>query len=125
MGVPAHLLVHTVTVVHPAETVDAYNNTTHDYGVAATRTVLAPGTATEGVWLQQQARTEDHPDGRDPAEQRWTMVTNYPDIAAVDRIEWAGHPSGPVVFTVDGPPEPAYTPTGFHHLEATLQIVEG
>ena len=118
MGVPASMLPHTVTVVHPAVSSDAYNNVTYDYGAAATR-AAAP------AWLQQDQRTEPHPDGRDPLDQFWLMVTNYDGIAGVDRIEWADHPAGPVVFTVDGPPEPAYTPAGYHHSELTLRVTEG
>lgn len=118
MGVPDHLLVHTVTLVDPAEATDTYGNTTYDYGPAATRTTIR-------AWLQQDQRSETFPDGRDPLDQRWLMVTNHETVAGVDRIEWADHPSGAVVFSIDGPPEPAYTPAGFHHLEAGLRITEG
>lgn len=125
MGVSSALLPHTVTVVEPVEQTDAYNNVTLDYGVSATRTVLEPGGPNDGAWLQQDQRSEPHPDGRDPLDQRWLMVTNYPSITGKARIEWDDHPQGPVVFTIDGPPEPAYTPTGFHHLECTLRVTEG
>lgn len=125
MGIPDHDLVHEVVVVRPAEATDDYNNTTYDYGPAATRVTLAPGSDNGGAWLQQDQRSEPHPDGRDPLDQRWLMLANYSDIRGKDRIEWAGHPSGAVVFVVDGPPEPAYTPVGFHHMEVTLEIVEG
>jgi len=116
--VPDHLLVHDVVIVHPAEVVDAYNDTTYDYGPAATRTSIRG-------WLQQDQRAESFPDGRDPLEERWLLVTNHEAIAGVDRVEWAGHPAGAVTFTVDGPTEPAYTPAGFHHTECTLRILEG
>lgn len=118
MPVPVALLPHTVTVIEPVEQTDAYNNATFDYGDDATRTQVA-------AWLQQDQRSEPHPDGRDPLDQRWLMVTNYPSITGKARIEWGDHPQGPVVFTIDGPPEPAYTPTGFHHLECTLRVTEG
>jgi hypothetical protein len=118
MGVPDHLLVHTVTVVDPAEVTDAYNDTTYDYGPAATRTTVK-------AWLQQDQRTEPARDGRDPLEERWLLVTNHSPISGLSRIEWPGHPAGAVTFQVDGPTEPAYTPAGFHHTEATLRIVEG
>lgn len=118
MGVPAALLPQTVTVVEPAEDTDTYNNTTYDYGDDATRTQVTG-------WLQQDQRSEPHPDGRDPLDQRWLLVTNHPTITSRARIEWADHPQGPVVFQVEGPPEPTYTPVGFHHLECTLRVTEG
>jgi hypothetical protein len=116
--VPDRLLVHSVTVVHPAETVDAYGNADYDYGVAATRISIRG-------WLQQDQRDETLTEGRDPLDQRWLLVTNVGTIDGNDRIEWGGHPAGAITFAVDGPPEPAYTPAGFHHVEATLRIVEG
>lgn len=118
MGVPDRLLPHQVVVVRPVTGPDTYGNTTHDYGPAATRITVE-------AWLQQDQRTEAHEDGRDPLDQRWLLVTNHTDIDGRDRIEWAGHPGGTATFEVDGPPEPTYTPAGFHHLEATLHRVEG
>ena len=122
---PGHLLVHTVTVVEPAETTDGYNNTTYDYGPGATRTVLEADGAGGGAWLQQDERTEQFRDGRAPLDQRWLMLTNYSPISGLARIEWPDHPAGPVVFDVDGPTEPAYTPVGFHHTETRLRIAAG
>lgn len=120
--VPDHLLVHSVTLVRPAETTDAYNDTTYDYGPAATRTGIA-------AWLQQDQRTEQFRDGRDPLDERWLMVTNHADISGLDRIEWAEHPGGAVTFSVDGPTEPTYAPVSagntLHHTEVQLRIVSG
>lgn len=118
MGVPDHLLVHTATVVHPAETTNDYGDVDYDYGPAATRTEIR-------AWLNQEQRTETYPDGRNPETEKWLLVTNHEQIAGVDRVEWAEHPAGTVTFTVLGPTAPTYTPDGFHHLEATLEIVEG
>ena len=115
---PAHLLVHEVTVVHPAPVTDAYQNTTYDYGPAASRRSL-------WAWLQQDQRAERNDDGRGASSEAWLLMCNDPDIAQHDRVDWAGHPAGAVTFVVDGPPEPTYTPRGFHHLEATLAIVKG
>lgn len=115
---PEHLLPHSVVRVRPAESTDAYNDTVRDYGPAATRTTLR-------AWIQQEQRRDVVSDGRDPDEQRWLLMCNLDDLRVTDRIEWADHPTGPVVFEVYGPPEPAYTPRGFHHTEATLRIVEG
>lgn len=116
--VPERLLAQQVTVVRPATVVDAYNNTTLDYGAGATRTPIT-------AWLQQEQRTEQFRDGRDPLDERWLMITNASDILGIDRIEWADHPRGAVVFELDGPPEPAYTPSSLHHYEATLRLVQG
>ncbi|MEM9134282.1 MAG: hypothetical protein AAGE88_18180 [Actinomycetota bacterium] len=123
-GIPDGLLQLTVVVVRPVESTDAHNSTTLDYA-AGTRTTLAPGTVNGGAWLQQDSRSETRPDGRTPAEQAWLLICNYADIRHRDRIEWASHPAGPVVFEVEGPPEPALTPGEFHHTEATLRIVDG
>lgn len=113
MGVPDAMLPHTVTVVRPADVTDDYGNTVRDYGVAATRTdVLA--------WLQQDHRSEPRSNGRDPLEQLWLLVTNHADVQGIDRIEHDG-----TTYEVEGPPEPVYTPTGYHHLEATLRIFAG
>lgn len=119
--VPDRLLVQTVTVVEPAEVVDAYNDVTYDYD-AGTRTEIK-------AWLQQDQRIEQFRDGRDPLDEKWLLVTNYTPISGHARIEWADHPGGPVVFSVDGPTEPAYAPmstgSAVHHLEAQLRLVSG
>lgn len=116
--VPGHLLIHDIVRVRPVAGTDGYRNTTQDYGPAANRKAMR-------VWLQQDQRTEPLADGRDVTTQDWLLVSNDPDVKDGDRLEWAGHPSGAVVFQVDGPPEPTYSPAGFHHLEATLRIVDG
>lgn len=113
MGVPGHMLPHTITVVRPATATDAYGTTTYDYGAGATRTAMAG-------WMQQDRRGEPRTDGREPLEQRWLLITNHADIAGRDRVEW----SGPTM-EVEGPPEPVYTPAGYHHTEATLRAVAG
>jgi hypothetical protein len=117
MSLPAHLLPHTVTLVRPASTADAYGNTVYDYGAGATRTAIT-------AWIQQDSRTEPREDGRDALVQAWLVLTNHADILGTDRIEWTG-PAGALVFEVDGPPEPTYTPAGLHHTEATLRVVTG
>lgn len=116
--VPIRLLPQQVTVVRPLVTNDEYGNQVYDYGTGATR-ITVPG------WLQQDRRTERselRTDGRDPLVQRWLLVTNHQDVQGRDRVEWA---ETPAVFEVEGPPEPAYDPSGFHHTEATLRVVEG
>ncbi|MEU6204590.1 hypothetical protein ABZ814_13495 [Micromonospora musae] len=113
MGVPDSLLPHTITRVRPAQSTDAHGNTVYDYGEAAARKAMRG-------WVQQDRRSEPREDGRDPLEQRWLLVTNDQDIQGRDRIEW----SGPTM-EVEGPPEPVFTPAGYHHLESTLRVVAG
>lgn len=113
MGVPVGMLPHQVTRVRPASSTDAHGNATYDYGAAADRKVM-PG------WVQQDRRDEPRSNGRDPLEQQWLLVTNDADIQGHDHIEW----SGPTM-EVEGPPEPIYTPAGYHHTESTLRAVEG
>lgn len=123
--IPSWLLPHTVTVVKPATSADAHNNVVLDYGGGATRVTLAPGGANGGAHLQQMARLEYRPDGRSPEEQLWTMYCNYDALDPKDRVEWAEHPSGTVTFEVEGPPAPWWDPGGYHHLEATLRVLDG
>lgn len=118
MGVPAAMLPQRVTRVRPAESTDGYGDTTYDYGAGAARTTGIP------AWLQQDNRSEPRTDGREPLVQLWLMVTNEPDWTGRDQVEWTG-PGGPVVFAVEGPAEPVYTPGGAHHTELTLRVVEG
>lgn len=119
-AVPATLLPQTVTLVRPAVTRDEYGSDEYDYGPAATRTAIT-------AWLQQDRRqlvTAVADEGRRTQDQRWLMVTNHPDVRALDRVEWTS-PAGLVTFETDGPPEPAFTPRGFHHSEVGLRIITG
>lgn len=113
MGVPDHLLPHTVMVVRPALVPDDYGNTRRDYGETATRTEIR-------AWMQQDHRSEARTDGREAGIQAWLMVTNHGDLLRRDRIEFNG-----TTFEVEGPPEPVATPAGSHHTEATLRVVDG
>lgn len=113
MGIPDGMLPHQVTIVRPATATDAHGNTVLDYGGAATRTTVAG-------WMQQDKRAEPRSDGRDPLEQHWLLIANHQDIQGKDRVEW----SGPTM-EVEGPPEPVFTPAGYHHTESTLRVVQG
>lgn len=123
---PGRLLPHEVVIVAPATSADSYGNKVYDYGAGAARTTVA-------AWLQQDQRTLVTQVGADPLEERWLMATNHSPIPRRARIEWAGHPEGPVVFELDGRPGPAYNPlamaaaasTAPHHTELTLKIVNG
>lgn len=116
MGLPARLLPHTVTRVRPASAGDTFGNSELDYGGSATRTTMA-------VWLQQNTATEPVSDGRAPLVGGWLLMVND-TIDGRDRFEWTG-PDGAVVFEVDGPPKPVYTPAGLHHTECNLKVVVG
>ncbi len=115
---PGYLMIHNAVLVRPAVTTDSYRNQRLDYGADATRTAVSG-------WLQQDARAEPAVEGRTPQTQRWLWMSNDTDILARDRLEWAGHPAGPAVYEVDGPPEPVYAAGVLHHVEATLKRVEG
>lgn len=116
-GVPASMMPHTITLVRPVTVTDPYGSQIPDYD-NGTRIVIRG-------WLQQDVRTiPDGTDGRTIQVQRWLLVTDHADVQGLDRFEWAS-PTGPMVFEADGPPEPAYTPSGFHHTEATLKVVTG
>jgi hypothetical protein len=119
-GIPARGRPHTVTRVRaPALTPDAYGNVEPDWANAA-RTDIA-------AWVQQDQRSETYLDGRTPIEQSWLLMSNDAalDLLATDRIEWAGHPTGTKTYTIEGEPEPTYTPAGFHHWECTLKLTSG
>lgn len=117
-GVPAAMLPHTITRVRPATATDAYGNETYDYGAGASRTSMA-------AWMQQDTRAEPTSSGRDPLEQRWLMVTNDADVRGRDRVEWTPPSGAALLFEVEGPPAPVYTPAGYHHTESTLRVVSG
>lgn len=124
--VPDRLMPHTVTVVTPATSTDAYGDTVYDYGDGATRTT--------GVraWVQQDQRAQVPAAGADPLQAKWLLVTNHSPIDRRARIEWTG-PGGELVFELDGQPGPVFNPlqmantgsTTPHHTELTLKIVDG
>ncbi|WP_199553193.1 hypothetical protein [Streptomyces sp. N35] len=120
-AVPERLLPHTVTVVTPHAGTDGYGNTVFDYGDEAERTTVS-------AWLQQDQRAQVAAQGADPLKQKWLMVTNHTPIHRRARIEWASSPTGPLVFELDGQPNPNFHPFrqgAVHHTELALTIVDG
>lgn len=113
MSIPTGLLPQTVTRIRPGTSTDTYGNTVYSYSSGASSASMA-------AWLQQDNRAEPLSDGRDPLEQVWLMITNDADVLGRDRVTF-----GSTTFEVQGPPEAVYTPAGFHHLEATLRVVNG
>lgn len=106
------LLVHTVTVVRAATTVDRYGNTVKDWDAATRRTLRGR--------MVQLAQAENR-DGREAEIGTWRVFLPADDpINGRDRVQWDG-----LTFEVDGPPNRAWNGTREHHVEAALRIVEG
>jgi plastocyanin len=111
----ASLMVHDVTVVHAGTGTNVYGDTTKDWATA-TRTGVRG-------WVSQTSQSEVL-DGREAQVSEWVVfLPPEVTVAGGDRIEWADLPA--VTFEVDGPPNPARTPRGPHHIEARLRVVEG
>lgn len=108
----ASLLVHDVTLIEPGETTDRYSNTVKDWD-NTTDTVVKG-------WVSQRSALEDH-DQREAQVSDWILYL-HPDAAITGeyRVSWSG-----ITFEVDGPPNPAWTPRGEHHLEVPLRVVAG
>lgn len=105
-------MVHDVVVVHPAQEVDRYGNVVAVFG---------PGSrvSTKG-WVSQRSRSEVL-NGREAQIQGWVcFLPAGTVVSGSDRVEWSG-----LVFEVDGPPLPAWSPRGLHHTEVQLRSVEG
>jgi hypothetical protein len=117
-GVPVLLEPQQLTVITPIQGgPDGFGNLTWNYAAGTERYIFG--------WIQQDQRSEGFTPGRDPKEQHWLLVTNDPSITARDRVYWGTSPTGPITFEVEGPPEPAYRPDGYHHTEATLRVLVG
>lgn len=118
MPLPAHLLIHQVTIINPVEDVDAYGNVVWDYQSSGGTTVPA--------WLQQDQRAEQFTDGRAADTEAWLLMTNTSEITDKARVEWDG-PNGAMTFDLDGPAAPVYAGLAqtFHHSEARLRRIEG
>lgn len=107
------LLVHTVTISTAGTTTDRYGATVKDWDNPIERT--------ERGWVSQQSRLEDRSDGREAQVQGWVLYLDAGDpIAGEDRVTWSG-----ITFEVDGPPNPAWSPRGEHHIEVPLRAVTG
>lgn len=106
------LLVHDIDIVTPAQTTDRYGDTVKDWA-GATRT------STRG-WISQRASSEVL-GRREAGVTEWVLFIDADTpLTQFDRVEWDG-----LTFDVDGPPHPAWTPRGEHHVEAGLRIVAG
>lgn len=117
MTINPNLFPHTGVIVRPVEAADAYNDQTLDYSGGVRTTVPCR--------FIQRSSSEPYAEGRDADLETWDVLLNVEDIRSTDRIEWADHPRGAVVFEVHGPPIPRYSGQTFHHTKAPLRIYEG
>lgn len=105
---------HTFTVVTPNVVTDRRTDEQLDYGDTATRVPGVPG------WIQQTSSTETVND-RDVRVTRTMLFSDStPTLTALERIEFNGR-----TYRVDGPPNHLTDPSGYHHTEAGLLLVEG
>jgi len=113
----ASLMVHDLTVVSPAVVTDRYGNVTKDWTNATRSDVKG--------WVARSSSNEVTDAGREAQVSDWVAYLPVGTvITGGARVEWS--PIGdPLVFEVVGPPLPAMTPRGLHHLEAQLRVVEG
>lgn len=111
------LLVHDVTVLTAGSTTDRYGATVKDWGNATERDVRG--------WVSQREALEDRTDGREAQIQGWILYLPAGDaITGHNRVRW-NDPTPAVTFEVDGPPDPAWSPRGEHHIEVRLRVVDG
>lgn len=108
----AALMVHDVTILHPAAITNRYGDGAADWAGAER--------VDSKAWVAQRSSVE-------ATEHREGLVSTWvaylpPDveIGGRDRIEW-----GDLTFEVIGSPLPAHTPRGLHHYEAALEVIEG
>lgn len=106
------LLVHDVTILTAPTTTNRYNDAEKDWDNATSAAVKG--------WVSQRTQLEDH-DQREAQVSDWILyVDSGVTITGANRVQWSG-----ITFEVDGPPNPAWTPRGEHHLEVPLRVVTG
>lgn len=107
-----HLMVHDVTIVTPGESTGRYGDTVKDWSSASREEVRG--------WVARRSQEEVN-GHREAQVSAWVLFVE-PDVTVTgqDRVEWCD-----TTFEVDGPPLPAYSPRGQHHMEVPLRLVEG
>lgn len=108
---PPYVVPDEATWLEPATATDDYGNEVPDWDGATENTIR--------VWIEEASTTEQR-DGRDTITSRWLLLTNELGITAHARIVHNDR-----TFEIDGEPSILRTPSGPHHLEATLLLVEG
>lgn len=107
------LMVIPLTIVNPGSGTDRNNNSVPDWTDASR-------TAVNG-WLEQSQSSEVLTD-RDAQVSLWSLfVPADTPITGYSRVETGDG----TVYEVDGPPKPAHTKRGVHHIEARLRLVVG
>lgn len=108
----ATLQVRSVTIITAGTRTDAYGDSQLDW-TAATE---AP---TNG-WLAQQSSSQDL-DGRDATATNLVLVLPAGTaITARERVRIDGR-----TYSVSSEPTRAWTPRGEHHVEASLEVIDG
>ncbi len=105
--IPAHLLPLTVTWQQPGTTTDGYGNEIDDWSDGVR-------TDTEIAAYIEQRSTSETRDGTTRTT-GLLFVTNELDVRATHRVVWDVN-----TFEIDGDCGVFHTPTGPHHLEASL-----
>lgn len=115
------LLPHDVLWQQPVLTPDAYGNDQPTWSAGQTVRAWVQQDATlEMTMGGQSAMATSTAAGRATVQSDWLLVCNTDGIESGDRITWRG-----LLFEVNGLPELAYTPAGFHHAEVRLRRVTG
>lgn len=113
-----HLLVHQLDLLQPTATTDRYNDTVYTW----------PEVATDSVdgWLSQRSASEVI-DNRNAEIGEWVaFIRPGPEVDTTWRVRWHDDSlDRDRTFEVVGPPTPAHTPRGPHHLELPLREVRG
>lgn len=108
-----------VTIVTPGTTTDRYDDLVADWANPASSTVSAG-------WLHQTSATEETGE-RDTEITGWQLfLPADAPISAGDRIvaDPETYEKASTVFEVDGTPNVLSTPTGPHHVEVNLRLIE-
>jgi hypothetical protein len=117
---PSRMLPHTITILTPGVTTDAYGNTAPDWSSPASRTAAA--------YVRPQSTSvrpsgDEHVEvGRDVSERSFQVHTNDAAVTAFERVVYAG-----VTYDVDGEPLVWASPPGgrLGHTKLQLRRVDG
>lgn len=106
------LLVHDVTLIAPGTGAGRYGDAVKDW-------TTATEVDTKG-WVARTGQNEVNGD-REAQVSEWVLFLHPEEtITGAYRVRWSG-----LTFEVDGPPMPAWTPRGEHHIEVPLRVVTG
>lgn len=112
------MMTQSVVIQHPSFTTDARGNQIKNWTVSTTESAL--------VWITQRANgssTElnDTQSLREAEDSEWIMFTKHDlNVNIKDRVKY-----GNLTFEVRGVPHTAQKPSGPHHLQVALSLLEG